>query len=362
MANIKYLPLGGIVTEGMQIRVKMDPDVVLDYAEAMKAGKKFPPLLTFFDGEKYFLADGFHRLYAARELKLAKIACEVREGTRVAARLAACGANQDHGLRRSNADKRHAITVMRELKPDWSSRMISDHVGVSHTVVDNLRRQVATVASSDLSHECEPGAAGNDQLATVASSNVRKSRQSKDFGPPPTRETRIGRDGKFRKVPPVPVKPAAQTVPPAPAVDDGSGEAPGPVPVDTPTAKVGGETEVGLVDSLGRHVPEDLAPLWHRRQEVQDFLTALSRMRTTIRHAQEGHDPLWAETNFSAALVHLDRAYSEIDATKPYVVCPMCQGIGCRACKERGLLGKFRYDTVIPRELKVKAPRREGAQ
>ena len=74
MANIKYLPLGGIVTEGMQIRVKMDPDVVLDYAEVMKAGKKFPPLLTFFDGKDYFLADGFHRLYAARELKLAKIA------------------------------------------------------------------------------------------------------------------------------------------------------------------------------------------------------------------------------------------------------------------------------------------------
>ena len=85
------------------------------------------------------------------------------------------------------------------------------------------------------------------------------------------------------------------------------------------------------------------------------MLTAVSRIRSTIRHAQEGQDPLWAETNFSAALIHLDRAYAEIDATKPYVVCPMCQGIGCRACKERGLLGKFRYDTLIPRELKAKA-------
>ena len=118
---------------------------------------------------------------------------------------------------------------------------------------------------------------------------------------------------------------------------------------------MGGEsTPAGPVDSLGRHVPVDLAPLWQRRQEVQEILTAVSRVRSTIRRAQETEDPLWAETNFSAVLAQLDRVYAEVDATKPYVVCPMCQGIGCRACRGRGLLGKYRYDTVVPRELKVK--------
>ena len=349
MANIKYLPLGGIVTEGMQIRVKMDPDVVLDYAEAMKAGKKFPPLLTFFDGENYFLADGFHRLYAARELKLAKIACEVREGTRFDARLAACGANKEHGLRLRNPDKRQAVKVVLEIRSDWSNRLVAEHVGVTHPLVSEMR-----------------------QLVTVTSSNLRNPRQSTGFGPPPSRPVRMGMDGKFRKVPPVPVRPNVPEVgdqrldvsedstvtSEQSVVSSGENESDGQTVGQSGGDAVGGETEVGLVDSLGRHVPEDLAPLWHRRQEVQDFLTALSRMRSTIRHAQEGHDPLWAETNFSAALMHLDRAYSEIDATKPYVVCPMCQGIGCRACKERGLLGKFRYDTVIPRELKIAPPGR----
>ena len=351
MANIKYLALGGIVTEGMQIRVKMEPDVVQEYVEAMKAGKKFPPLLTFCDGASHFLADGFHRLHAARELQTPKIACEVREGTRCDARLAACAANQEHGLRRSNPDKRRAVQVVLELQPEWSSRMIADHIGVGHTVVDNLRRQ----------------------LASDANSNVRNPRQSEGFGPPPTVPRRIGTDGKFYQAagshPPVPVRPAAPAAP-APATS-GSGVASGGnsgarvPPPQAPAAEPAGDESfdgvqdkpVELVDSLGRHVPEDLAPLWHRRQEVQDVLTALSRMRSTIRHAQEGQDPLWAETNFSAALMHLDRAYSEIDATKPYVVCPMCQGIGCRACKERGLLGKFRYDTAIPRELKIKSDR-----
>jgi hypothetical protein len=351
MANIKYLALGGIVTEGMQIRVKMDPDVVQDYLEAMKAGKKFPPLLTFFDGASYFLADGFHRLHAARELKTPKIACEVREGTRCDARLAACAANQEHGLRRRNDDKRRAVQVVLELQSEWSSRMIADHVGVGHTVVDNLRRQVASDATS----------------------NTRISHQSNDFGPPPTPQQRIGADGKFYPAagcrPPVPVRPAVPAAP-TPTISGsdvaGGGNSGARVPPSQPPAAepAGDESfdgaqdkPVGLVDTLGRHVPEDLAPLWHRRQEVQDVLTALSRMRSTIRHAQEGQDPLWAETNFSAALMHLDRAYSEIDATKPYVVCPMCQGIGCRACKERGLLGKFRYDTAIPRELKIKSDR-----
>ena len=348
MANIKYLALGGIVTEGMQIRVKMDPDVVQDYLEAMKAGKKFPPLLTFFDGASYFLADGFHRLHAARELKTPKIACEVREGTRCDARLAACAANQEHGLRRRNDDKRRAVQVVLELQSEWSNRMIAEYVGVGHTFVDIMR------------HE----------LPTVGSSNVSNPRQSDGFGPPPTSPRRLGRDGKVRELPPVPVRPAVPAAP-APATSGsalaGGGnssarvsppQAPTAEPADDESFDGAQDKPAGLVDTLGRHVPEDLAPLWHRRQEVQDVLTALSRMRSTIRHAQEGQDPLWAETNFSAALMHLDRAYAEIDATKPYVVCPMCQGIGCRACKERGLLGKFRYDTAIPRELKVKAPQR----
>jgi hypothetical protein len=347
MANIKYLPVGGIVTEGMQIRVKMDPDVVLDYAEAMKGGKKFPPLLTFFDGEKYFLADGFHRLYAARELTIAKIECEVRNGTRLEARLAACGANQGHGLRRDNPDKRRAVQVALELQPDWSSRLIAEHVGVGHTIVDVVRRQ----------------------LASDASSNVRKPRQSDGFSPPPTPPQRLGRDGKIRELPPVPVRSKAPEVGDQRVVGRdqravGSGEQAVERGTEGTEGTEGtqGNDEHGLVDSLGRHVPEDLAPLWHRRQEVQDVLTQLSRMRTMLRHAQESQDPLWVEANFSSVLAHLDQAYSAVDATKPYVVCPMCQGIGCRACKERGLLGKFRYDTVIPRELKVKATRREGAQ
>ena len=360
MANIKYLSIDRISTNQLQIREKLDSDVVAEYAEVLTGGKKLPPVLVFFDGTSFFLADGFHRLQAARQLKVSRIACDVHEGTFEDARWAACGANVDHGLRRTNADKRRAVTVALELRPNETSRIIAEHVGVVHRMVDLMR-----------------------QLATVANSNVRNPRQSAPSASGNIPAGRIGRDGKL--YPAVPMRHrkdvryrqsegsgTGETVGGSvdsdqSAVNSGDSQIVGQAgsetgcasPAAPVAATVGDEAFDGaqgepaaLVDCLGRNVPEDLAPLWHRRQEVQEALTALSRIRSAIRHAQEGQDPLWAEINFSAVLVHLDRAYSEIDATKPYVVCPMCQGIGCRACKERGLLGKFRYDTVIPRELK----------
>jgi hypothetical protein len=239
---------------------------------------------------------------------------------------------------------RNAVKVVVEIHPEWSDRMVGELVGVHGETVASCR-----------------------QLPNSGSSILRNPRQSNGFGPPPTPPLRIGRDGKFRRAPPVKVKPPVP-VRAGQAVGQSAGEretvtseqsaVQDPLPVPKPPAEPAGDEAIGLVDALGRHVPEDLAPLWHRRKEVQEALTAISRVRSTIRNAQDSHDPLWAEINFSSALALLDRVYTEVDSTKPYVVCPMCQGIGCRACKERGLLGKYRYETVIPRELKNKAPQR----
>ena len=42
-------------------RAVMDPDVVVEYADAMRQGENFPPVTVFYDGENYWLAHGFHR-------------------------------------------------------------------------------------------------------------------------------------------------------------------------------------------------------------------------------------------------------------------------------------------------------------
>jgi hypothetical protein len=55
--------------------------VVLEYVERMKRHEKLEPILVCFDGERYFLKDGFHRVEAARRLKRRKITANVTRGT-----------------------------------------------------------------------------------------------------------------------------------------------------------------------------------------------------------------------------------------------------------------------------------------
>ncbi len=105
-------------------------------------------------------------------------------------------------------------------------------------------------------------------------------------------------------------------------------------------------------DPNGRTIPGKLLPLWIRRNEMQAICTQLSKIRTTIAEAAHGKDMLYAEINQQQIKAALDQAYTAIKATMPYCLCPSCQGEGCRACAHRGLIGKFRYDMVIPKELK----------
>ncbi len=67
------------------------------------------------------------------------LAADVRAGTLTDAQLFSYGANQDHGLRRTNEDKRKAVLGVLALKPDGSDRAIAKHVGVSDKTVAAAR-------------------------------------------------------------------------------------------------------------------------------------------------------------------------------------------------------------------------------
>jgi len=115
---------------------------------------------------------------------------------------------------------------------------------------------------------------------------------------------------------------------------------------------------------MGRRIPDHLLELWGRRQEVQDMLTALSRVRGVLRTAEASGDPLYSDVPFSSGQAHLDQAFNAVQVAKPYAVCAYCQGHGCKACGQRGLLSKFRWNTVS-RELKEAVARiieKEGAE
>ena len=129
------------IDAGTQARVEINEAAVAEYAEAMTAGEHLPPPVVFFDGANYFLADGFHRYHANRRIGAVSWPCDVRTGTLADAKLYAYGANRQHGLRRTNEDKRKAVLGMLADFPDWSDRAIARHVGVDDKTVGAARKR-----------------------------------------------------------------------------------------------------------------------------------------------------------------------------------------------------------------------------
>lgn len=145
--DAKWVPIAEIKIDGdTQVREKIDGDVVAEYAEAYEANAPMPPAETVFDGTTYWLWDGFHRLHGRRKAGCQDLLCNVRTGTQEDARWFACSANQTHGLRRTNADKRRAVERAISLRPIASDRDIARHVGVADTTVGDHRKRLASTA------------------------------------------------------------------------------------------------------------------------------------------------------------------------------------------------------------------------
>ncbi len=125
---------GGIVT-----RDGLRQSVVEDYADAVRAGATFPPADAFDDGESLWLADGFHRREAYSRAGAVSMPVRVHPGTRQDAVIFAARQNQEHGIRRSDKDKRAAVRMLLREFPDRSTEWLAVAAGVHWCVVDKLR-------------------------------------------------------------------------------------------------------------------------------------------------------------------------------------------------------------------------------
>ncbi len=130
------------IYSGTQTRVSTNDEAVDGYAEAMKLGAEFPPIIVFFDGAKYYLADGFHRYLAAKKIEAPNLVAEVREGTRGDALIHALGANATNGVYRTNGDKRNAAEIALEEWTDRSNAYLADICKVSIELVRRVRKQL----------------------------------------------------------------------------------------------------------------------------------------------------------------------------------------------------------------------------
>ena len=144
-AAVVEIPLTSIKDGGAQMRVEMHPETVADYAADMLDGAVFPPVIVYHDGANYWLADGFHRVEAARKIDRTEIEAEICDGTVRDAILHGIGSNATHGLRRTQADKRRAVERLLT-DPEWaawSDRKIAQLAKVDHKTVGKIRHELS---------------------------------------------------------------------------------------------------------------------------------------------------------------------------------------------------------------------------
>jgi ParB-like chromosome segregation protein Spo0J len=139
---MKKLNILNIRTDGgTQPRLELDQAMVKDYAEKMRDGIKFPPIIVFHDGSEYWLADGFHRYFATKSNAITTIEAEVKQGTLRDAMLFAWSANNRHGKPPKPEDIRAIIRKMFEDEEwgKWSNVQIAKQLEVSISTVQRLR-------------------------------------------------------------------------------------------------------------------------------------------------------------------------------------------------------------------------------
>ena len=145
MKHGETLPIASIrVDGGTQPRAVLDFEAIEDYAEAMCGGVKFPPVTVFYDGDSYWLADGFHRVKAAYAAGFDSVLCDVHQGTIEDAQWYSFSANRGNGLRRTTQDKQRAVkaALVHGRGTNLSDTQLARHVGVDQKTVTNWRRQL----------------------------------------------------------------------------------------------------------------------------------------------------------------------------------------------------------------------------
>ena len=164
----------------LQCRESVPESIIKEYEEGWKDKVDFPPVQVYeVDGE-LFVTDGFCRVMAAANIGKSKIPATITKGSFSDAVRAACGANYNHGLRRTNADKRKAALIAIAQFPDETTRALAEMCGVSHAYIGNLRE-----GEKKIEKLIDQAAAGEvPDLKPPASTKPKKQTAKADAGIP----------------------------------------------------------------------------------------------------------------------------------------------------------------------------------
>lgn len=320
-------------------------DVVKEYAERYRDGKKMAPIdVCGSHNMGFFIFDGHQRFAAMKQAGFtgdSEITVNVVDARidQAVVKWLAAGANTEHGLRRTNEDKRRAVIMALESHPEQSDRAIADHVGVSAPTVGDARKSLETTC--------------------------------KTFTP----DKRTGMDGKqYPAPPPPPPKAAAAKSPPPasiPPTNGEGGDGTTTIPSESskdPAGNQGSETanmpaapQSRKRDDMNRPIPEDLQDHWNRRVELMSHIAKLKEIQRAMVNGRQAHDPLYAQIT-QETIAYTVNVINALEDSQPYAVCPWCGGMnpGCKMCGNRGgFVSRFqieRFAKADPEIWKLVAP------
>ena len=140
-----------VVDVTIQPRVRgLDAAHVTEMADWLKANPKddLPPIRVYRVDGDHLVSRGFHRHAAYSQAGRAYIPAEQFEGTRDDAALDAAASNTDHGLKRTNDDKRRAVVMTLGLRPEWPNTKIAEWCAVAHDTVNRIRAELAACSAA----------------------------------------------------------------------------------------------------------------------------------------------------------------------------------------------------------------------
>jgi hypothetical protein len=160
-----------------QCRLILDTSIIAEYAEAMNAGARFPPIRIWFDGTVYWLSDGFHRVAAAEDVGTEKISAYIHKGSLEDARWDSYAANSTHGMRRTGADIEAILNrmVKHPNGSHLSNRHLARHLKIPEATVRRWRQRVSASRDADTTRIAVRGS----QTYKIQTANIKKSGESR---------------------------------------------------------------------------------------------------------------------------------------------------------------------------------------
>jgi uncharacterized ParB-like nuclease family protein len=301
MSKSQLVPIDQI--EVIQSRAALHTDTVNEYVESIN---DLPAAEAIREGEKFYVWDGAHRAAAHRQAGKKSMLCNVRVGTKRDAILLSLGANVSHGLRRTNEDKRRAVSIAiaDEEWKSWSDERIASACAVGRHLVREIRASLTCTPST--SDKPTPvlrkyiNKHGRVGVMNVAGINANRKKKPKN---PPASE-----------------------------------------PESAPRA--------ALTDEEGIEIPDDkiLRAAFATRDDYDAALNKLTAIATFINSIHGATGGEWLE--FQRAERQLKDLRAAIRFARPHAICPYCQGKGCASnsgCKGAKFLTEMQISRV-PKE------------